>query len=79
MSVRSLFFTQKISNYDCRVANIPDNVRPRRATQDYARQTPLYELLGPPVRAPRMWGVERDPKASLGSRGARGDGTLVVF
>ena len=26
-----------------------------------------------------MWGVERDPGASLGRRGARGDGLVVVF
>ena len=41
--------------------------------------TPPYEPLGPPVRVPRMWGVERDPRASLGRRGARGDGLVVVF
>ena len=40
---------------------------------------PPYEPLGPPVRVPRMWGVERDPRASLGRRGARGDGLVVVF
>ena len=38
-----------------------------------------YEPLAPSVRVPRMWGVERDPRASLGRRGARGDGLVVVF
>ena len=32
------------------------------------------------MRVPaRMWGVERDPRASLGRRGARGGGLVVVF
>ena len=26
-----------------------------------------------------MWGVERDPRASLGRRGAHGDGLVGVF
>ena len=26
-----------------------------------------------------MWGVERDPRASLGRRGAHGDGLVEVF
>ena len=41
--------------------------------------TPPYELPGRPMRAPRMWGVERDPRASLGRRGAHGDGLAGVF
>ena len=32
----------------------------------YTPGTPRYEPLGPPVHVPRMWGVERDPRASLG-------------
>ena len=31
------------------------------------------------MRAPRMWGVERDIGASMGRRGMRGDGLVVVF
>ena len=31
------------------------------------------------MRAPRMWGVARDPRASLGRRGAHGDGLMGVF
>ena len=31
------------------------------------------------MRAPRMWGVERDPRASLGGRGAHGDDLVGVF
>ena len=31
------------------------------------------------MRAPRMWGVERDTGASMGRRGTRGDGLVVVF
>ena len=38
-----------------------------------------HESLGPPMRAPRMWCVERDPKASLGSREVHGDIPVVVF
>ena len=45
----------------------------------YTPGTPPYEPLDPPVRDPRMWGVERDPRASLGRRGAHGDGLVGVF
>ena len=31
------------------------------------------------MRAPRMWGVARDPRTSLGRRGAHGDGLMGVF
>ena len=31
------------------------------------------------MRAPCMWGVARDPIASLGRRGAHGDGLMRVF
>ena len=31
------------------------------------------------MRIPRMWGVDRDHRASLGRRGAQGDGLVVVF
>ena len=41
--------------------------------------TPRYKPLGPPTRVPRMWGMERDPRASLGRRGAHRGGLLVVF
>ena len=41
--------------------------------------TPPYEPLGPPVRVPRMWGVARDPIATLGTRGVHGFGRVVVF
>lgn len=42
------------------------------------RGRPSNELLAPPARVSRMWGVERDTRASLGRRGARGDGLVVV-
>ena len=45
----------------------------------YTPGTPPYEPLAQPARVPRMWVVERDPRASLGRRGARGDGLVVVF
>ena len=41
--------------------------------------TPPYKPPSQPMRAPRMWGVERDPRASLGRRGAHGDGLVGVF
>ena len=41
--------------------------------------TPPYESLCPPTRAPRMWGMERDPRAPLGRRGAQRGGLVVVF
>ena len=44
-----------------------------------SHKVPPYEPLGPPMRAPRMWGVERDIGASMGRRGMRGDGLVVVF
>ena len=31
------------------------------------------------MRAPRMWGVARDPRDSLGRRGAHGAGLMGVF
>ena len=31
------------------------------------------------MRAPRMWGVARDPRDSLGRRGAHGTGLMGVF
>ena len=31
------------------------------------------------MRAPRMWSLAGDPRASLGRRGAHGDGLMVVF
>ena len=31
------------------------------------------------MRAPRMWGVERDPGAPLGRRGVQRGGLVVVF
>ena len=45
----------------------------------YTPGTSRYEPLAPPVRVPRMWGMERDPRASLGRRRARGDGLVMVF
>ena len=45
----------------------------------YMPGTPPYEPLAPPMRVLRMWGVERNPRVSLGRRGARGGGLAVVF
>ena len=45
----------------------------------YVPTTPPYKTPSQPMRAPRMWGVERDPRASLGRRGAHGDGLVGVF
>ena len=45
----------------------------------YTHSTPLYEPLGLPMRAPRMWDVERGPRASLGRQKAHGDGLVGVF
>ena len=41
--------------------------------------TPPHESLRPPTRAPRMWGMERDPRAPLGRQGAQRGGLVVVF
>ena len=45
----------------------------------YVPRAPPYEPLGLPIRAPRMWGMGRDPIASLGRRGAHGDGLMGMF
>ena len=45
----------------------------------YTPTMPPYELLGHPMRAPRMWGVERDPRASLGRQGKHWDSLVGVF
>ena len=45
----------------------------------YTPGTPPYDPPGQLMRAPRMWGVERDPRASLGRRGAHGEGLVGVF
>ena len=45
----------------------------------YMPTTPPYESLRLPTRAPRMWGVERDPGAPLGRRGVQRGGLVVVF
>ena len=44
----------------------------------YVPKTPLriQSSRGQPMRAPRMWGVARDPIASLGRRVAHGDGLM---
>ena len=45
----------------------------------YMPTTPPYESLCPSPRTPRMWSVERDPRAPLGRRGAQQGGLVVVF
>ena len=45
----------------------------------YAPTTLPYERLGDPMRAPRMWGVGRDPRASLGQQEAHGVGLVGVL
>ena len=39
----------------------------------YVPTTAPYKPPSQPMRAPHMWGVERDPRASLGRRGAHRD------
>ena len=60
------------------VESLRDDLRGTVGTWGIPRVS-LYGILCAPMHAPRMWGVEVEPCASLVRQGAHGAGLVVVF